>query len=439
MFMELIQEALQFAGIEESYIEKWADEKVTSFRLLSRHITKMCKEKKIVLMIDEVDNAGNNRVFIQFLNTLREKYIARRNGRDYTFHSVILAGVYDVRNIKIKMISDGKYTPKEKESKLLNSPWNIAADFTVDMSFNPGEISTMLAEYEADYNTGMAMEALASEIYSYTSGYPFMVSRICQCIDETLGKNWTVEGIQDAVKIFLAEKNVLFDDLLKNLENNKDLYDLIYDVLITGTPRTFSFGNPTIDIGYIYGIIESDKQFNRVAISNRIYEIRLADYFISKDEASQNKKAANILPRDVVHGGKFDMELCLRKFAEHYAEVYNKTDKDFLERHGRLLFLSYLKPLINGQGFYHIESQLTDLRRMDIVVDFGRQQFIIELKLWNGPAYQTEAYKQLCGYLESKRTDTGYLLTFDFRKGANKSCKTEWIEVDGKRIFDVMV
>jgi len=136
------------------------------------------------------------------------------------------------------------------------------------------------------------------------------------------------------------------------------------------------------------------------------------------------------------------MELCLRRFALHYSDLFNEKDKDnkgFLERHGRLLFLSYLKPLINGQGYYHIESQLTDLRRMDIVVDFGCQQFIIELKRWDGKVRHMEAYTQLCGYLESKRFNTGYLLTFDFRENGNKSRKAEWVDVDGKRIFDVIV
>jgi len=439
MFTELVQEALQFAGAEGSYVDQWVDKNVSSFRLLSRHIKKMCKDKKIVLMIDEVDTSSNNRVFIRFLNMLREKYIARRNGRDYTFHSVILAGVYDIKNIKLKLINEGLHTPVETEGKIYNSPWNIAVKFDVDMSFSPNEIASMLEEYEKDHSIGMDIPDISVEIYSYTSGYPFMVSRICQCIDETLSKNWTTEGVQNAVKIILAEKNVLFDDLLKNLENNKDLYDLIYDALIIGTPRTFTFGNPTIDMGYMYGIIESDKQFNRVVVSNRIYEIILADYFISKDEASQNKKAANILPRDVVHDGEFDMELCLRKFSEHYAEIFNEVDTKFLERHGRLLFLSYLKPLINGKGFYHIESQLTDLRQMDIVVDYGQQQFIIELKRWDGKSRNQKAYEQLCGYLKSKGTDTGYMLTFDFREECNKSRKAEWIEIDGKRIFDVIV
>ena len=73
MFTGLVQESLEFTGIGESYTNQWVDDKVTSFLLLNRHIRKMCRDKKVVLMIDEVDNASNNRLFIQFLNTLREK------------------------------------------------------------------------------------------------------------------------------------------------------------------------------------------------------------------------------------------------------------------------------------------------------------------------------------------------------------------------------
>ena len=101
--------------------------------------------------------------------------------------------------------------------------------------------------------------------------------------------------------------------------------------------------------------------------------------------------------------------------------------------------MSYLKPLINGGGFYHIESQFTDLRRMDLVVDYGREQYIIELKIWRGEQKEKEAYEQLCGYLATKRADTGYLLVFDFRKEANKERRAEWIETDGRKIFEVII
>jgi elongation factor P hydroxylase len=52
-------------------------------------------------------------------------------------------------------------------------------------------------------------------------------------------------------------------------------------------------------------------------------------------------------------------------------------------------------------------------------VDYRSEQFIVELKLWYGDAAHEDAYKQIAGYLESKNKDTGYLLTFDFRKAEN--------------------
>jgi len=436
-FVNQVARALQFTSTQANYIEDWNDGSITNFGQLSQHITKMCEKVKLVLLIDEVDRTSNNRVFIHFIDMLRDKFLARKAKEDYTFHSVILAGVYDVKNIKLKMINEGVHTPTVTEGKLYNSPWNIAVNFNVDMSFNPAEISTMLSSYEEDYKTGMNIAAIAEEIHSYTNGYPFLVSRISQCVDEELDADWSHGGVQRAVKILLEEKNTLFDDIFKNLENNKALYDFIYDLLILGSSKSFTISNPIIGLGHMYGFFE--KRDGKVAIANKIFEILMTEHFISKDESMVKSSRIGVLQYDVVKDGKFDMELCLRKFANHYGEIFNDNDAEFLERHGRLLFLSYLKPLINGHGFYHIESQFTDLRRMDIVVDFGSQQFIIELKRWRGEQYQAEAYSQLCNYLESKHMDTGYLLTFDFRKDGNKVRKAEWIEVNGKRIFDVMV
>ena len=447
VFLKLMQHALGFSSAKKYYAKKWFSSNVKTIPALSKHISKMCKGKKVVLMIDEIDKSSNNRVYIHFLGILRDKFLSRKDGMDFTFHSVILAGVYDIRNIKLKMIEEGVYTPTTAENKLFNSPWNIAVIFDIDMSFNPAEIATMLREYENDHRTGMDIQAVSNELYDYTSGYPFLVSRICQIIDEDMDREWTAKGVQKAVQALLIEKNTLFDDVFKNIENSKGLYDFVYNLLVSGNGKVFNVDNPIINVGLRYGFFR-DKD-GHIAIANRIFEIRMINYYISKEGLHNRKNLNGILQYDVVKDGVFDMELCLKKFAEHYAEIFNDSDIEFLERHGRLLFLSYLQPLINGQGFYHIESQFTDLRRMDIVVDFGKQQFIIELKIWRGQEYQAEAYEQLCGYLDSKGTGTGWLLTFDFRKGGNKirksstknfgAGKAEWIEVNGKKIFDVMV
>lgn len=418
--------------------ELWFDESVIHFKMLGKHIEKLCKDKKIVVFIDEVDKTSNNLVFLYFLGMLREKYLKRNKAA--TFHSVILAGVTDIKNIKYQMLQKGLIILGENEGSH-NSPWNIAADFEVDMSFSPAGIATMLTQYEHDHSTGMDITTISQEIYSYTSGYPYMVSRICAHIENKRNRNWTIPGVQAAVKILLEEQNTLFDDMSKNLENNPSLYDFVYSVLITGKAKSYQTDNPLVNFGVMFGYFKNVN--GKVAISNKIFAIRMSNYFISKDETNENsRQVSGVLYGDVIENDRFHMDLCLTKFSVHFKEVFNTSDKKdaaFLERHGRMVFLTYLKPLINGIGFYHLESELTDLRRMDIVVDYGADQFIIELKLWNGDAAHDKAYTQLLGYMERKHAKEGYLLTFDFRQDANKQRKAEWVQLGDKRIFDVVV
>ena len=95
---------------------------------LDRFITELCLKfpKKLILMIDEVDKSSNNQLFLDFLAMLRAKYLLSREGQDVTFYSVILAGVHDVKSLKLKIRPD--------EERKYNSPWNIAVDFTVQVS-----------------------------------------------------------------------------------------------------------------------------------------------------------------------------------------------------------------------------------------------------------------------------------------------------------------
>ena len=84
------------------------------------------EERSIVLIIDEVDSASNNQVFLDFLAQLRSLYL--KIERTKTFQSVILAGVTDVRHLKGRI--------REEDQHKVNSPWNIAADFDIDMSLS---------------------------------------------------------------------------------------------------------------------------------------------------------------------------------------------------------------------------------------------------------------------------------------------------------------
>ena len=414
--------------------ERWHALEVKSFSQLSRHLTKMCKGKKVVLMIDEVDKASNYQVFLSFLSTLRKKYLARADQIGFTFHSVILAGVYDIKNIKLKMISDGLYVPSAEERQI-NSPWNIAVPFEVDMSFSAEEISGMLLEYDQDYHTCMDIVDISKEIYSYTSGYPFLVSQVCKLIDEALNKDWTRYGVSKAVKLMIKAPKLptLFDDL--NIKNNQELANFLYNILLVGEKYRFAGGVEVIDTALRYDFIKVVNE--EIHVHNKIFEILITDYFVEKERISESKTVKNQVEFEVLRDGKFNIELFFEKFNAHYQANYANRDVKFLEREACFLFLFFLQPYLNTKGKYFLENQSKSGKRMDVIVIYGDEEFVIELKIWKGQKLHEDSKKQLLGYMTHRLVDKGYLLTFDFRKKLEQ--KQEWMEVDGKKLLIVQV
>ncbi|MEE1495562.1 MAG: hypothetical protein UF412_12640 [Anaerostipes hadrus] len=256
-------------------------DKYFSLKELFEQLSDICAaaDKKIVLMIDEVDSASNNQVFLDFLAQLRAQYIER--DIQPTFRSVILAGVYDIKNLRRKIRPD--------EVHKYNSPWNIAADFKIDMSFSKEEIAGMLYEYEEDYQTGMDVELLAGLIRDYTSGYPFLVSRICQLLDEEISdkKNaWTKKGFLEAVRILLSEKNMLFESLREKLESYPELNNMLYSLLFTGKAIVYNYYETSINIATMFGFVKNENGV--LVVSNRIFETWLYNLYLSS--ADMQKK-----------------------------------------------------------------------------------------------------------------------------------------------------
>ena len=428
-FCSLMTNFLQNIG-EEQNVWKFFDHKdLTSFEELSKVITCFCESspKPVVLLIDEVDKSSDNQMFLNFIGMLRNKYLERNEGLGNTFHSVVLAGVYDIKNLKLKLRPDAE--------KKYNSPWNIAADFNVDMTFHPEEIAQMLNDYENDVHTGMDIKAISEEIYKYTTGYPFLVSYICKKIDEDFDQEWTSESIVKAVKVLVQGNSTLMDDLSKNLENNPEFREFMYSVSVNSVSYSFSLLNPMVNMGNMFSYIR-DKN-GRVVIHNLIFEEALFLYF-TLDYTIKNNAKLSPFQLNYVRNGKLNMEHVVTRFADLMHQEYRKNDEEFLERQGRLVFLSFLKPIINGIGFYYVEPQTRDNRRMDLVVTYDKQEFIVELKIWHGDKYEELGRDQLSEYLAIRGMDEGYLVTFDFSKN-KQDVEPQWIEWNGKRIFEVVV
>ncbi|MFR5857560.1 MAG: AAA family ATPase, partial [Bacilli bacterium] len=183
-FINLIDDMLDCVDENLREIFRKLSLEVSTLSNLSRLISKFIKnlDKEVILIIDEVDKSSNNQIFLNFLGMLRNKYLDREKGRAVTFKSVILAGVYDIKNLKLKLRPD--------EERKYNSSWNIAVPFNVDMSLHKEGIENMLNEYALDKNLAFDTSKAAEFIYFYTNGYPFLVSRLCQIIDEDLKASW---------------------------------------------------------------------------------------------------------------------------------------------------------------------------------------------------------------------------------------------------------
>ena len=418
---------------DKSVISFWQDAKNTQkfdFDLLSQKITDFCQKcgRKVVLTIDEVDKASNNEVFVRFLGMLRNLYLDREKFSDetLTFWSVILAGVYDVKNLKLKI--------RPEEEHQFNSPWNVAADYKLDMTFNPQEISTMLADYENDYHFGFNIKEISEEIYKYTSGYPVLVSAVCKAIDEQLDKDWTLDGVLKGVKTVLRDENfTLLKYIKRNMEQYPELKTFLRAVTLDQIYINYYALNTPVDLARMFAYIRPDKN-SRAQIHNLIFQQVLYEYFIAENTLSQLNSNTGVF---IDKNGDLNMPLIINRFKDLMSKKQNK--EEFLEREGRFMFICFLKPIINGTGFYYSEPENDDGSRMDLVITYNRKEYVIELKIWHGTEYEISGRDQLSEYLTTRNLSEGYLVTFSFLKNKVVQEKPEWIEYEGKRIYEAVI
>jgi hypothetical protein len=423
----------------KDWLEAVAPETLT-MKLLDKAITELClqTDKKVVILIDEVDKSSNNQLFVSFIAMLRDKYLAREDEK--TFHSVVLAGVHDVKSLKLKLRPD--------EERKFNSPWNIAVDFNVDMTFNPLEIASMLRDYVAETSVTMDIEALSERIHFYTSGYPYLVSKLCLIIDEQIlptktDRTWTIDDLDNAAQMLMKEgENVNFDSLLNNLEDNPDLYDLVFQLIFDNAEIDYQPRVPVISKGVLYGIFGQNKA-GKLAIHNRIYREYVATYMIvklqtqPKSETRYNLPSYNFRGQFVRADNSLDMAQVLLKFQSFMREHNSVKNRDFLEKDGRMLFMAFMKPIINGAGYDFKEPQISDEHRLDVVITFYQYRYLAELKIWYGDVAHQKGLVQLSDYMDTLSMTEGYLVIFNHNK--KKTWKSEWIERDGKKIFAVWV
>ena len=422
----------------QEYISRKEDKAV--FDELFSALSKWCEESErpVVMIIDEVDTAANNQVFLDFLAQLRADYLEREDDpEEKTFWSVILAGVTDVKHLRSRL--------RPEDAHKVNSPWNIAADFDIDMSLSENGIKGMLEDYELDHHTGMDTGAIAESIREYTNGYPYLVSRICQLIDvkmvpekfETLSEAWTLYGVDEAVKRILQEDNSFFESAMGKLINYPNLKEQLRNILMRGETIAYLPDDEEQKQLRMYGFIRN--HHNTVAVSNRIFEMRLYNYFIGESRKNNDLKQLAAANKSVFveEDGWLDVRTIMEHFILEHNRIHGEDSEKFLEEEGRERFLTYLSPIINGTGTYSIEEQTRDHSRMDVVIHYLGRRYILELKVWHGERYNEKGEQQILRYLDYWKLDTGYMLSFNFNK--NKETGVRPVRIGNRLLYEGIV
>ncbi|MEJ8554829.1 hypothetical protein [Tepidibacter sp. Z1-5] len=120
----------------------------------------------------------------------------------------------------------------------------------------------------------------------------------------------------------------MFDDLIKNLENNNELYNLVRNIVLDGYRISFNRANPIIDLGYVYGIF-TEKDYI-VKLDNRIYEQFIYDYLISKIEVKSEQMSMYNYKNNFIEKEKLNLNKVIEKFQQFMKEQYSFIDSKFI-------------------------------------------------------------------------------------------------------------
>ncbi|MGB0930549.1 MAG: GxxExxY protein, partial [Chitinophagales bacterium] len=208
-----------------------------------------------------------------------------------------------------------------------------------------------------------------------------------------------------------------------------------FRILIEGDKVAFNPDNSVIKMGMLYGVF---KRNGKVKIHNRIYEQRIYNYMASNIEVGLRKASSyNFENQFLLPDNKLDVEKILLKFQEFMKMEYSEQDQPFLEREWRLIFLAFIRPIVNGSGYTFKEPQISQEKRLDVVITFFQHQYLVELKRWEGLKYHKEGVVQLTDYLDRQKLKAGFLVIFEYR--TKKTWRKQRVLENGKDIFAVWI
>ncbi len=382
--------------------------------------------RPVVLMLDEVDTIEGD-AMVNFLAQLRAGF----NDRPAAFpSSVVLIGLRDLKDYLVKAKDGVPPNP--------GSPFNIKAESLTLRNFTRDEVGELYAQHTAD--TGQAFtDSAVTRAWFWTRGQPFLVNALAYHLTRRdpvpVPTPITADDIDRAKEALVLSRTTHLDNLARRLDEAR-VARIVRPILLGEQPPT----DDTDDIDYAIDLGLITRTPGGFQPSNPMYREVLA--------RALTQARQDVLPTPWwpwrTDDGRLDMPALVDAFVawwrRHGDLLIDEANAGWREAAAHLSFMGFLQRVVNGGG--RVTREYASGRgRLDLLVEYGPDRFVIELKRVP-PAHvpletvREEGIAQLCGYLDQLGLDEGWMLVFDQRPGRSWEQRLwrEELQVQGKRL-----
>ncbi|GHV12457.1 hypothetical protein AGMMS49938_05040 [Fibrobacterales bacterium] len=367
---------------------------------------KLVVPKPLIVLFDEVDVLQDD-ALVSFLRQLRKGFATRGTGT-YPI-SVALVGMRDLKD----------YIVRAKDGKQVNpgSPFNVKSDSVSLSNFTKENIKRLFAERTTE--TGQQIEQAALDyVWEQSRGQPWIVNNLfmratMRILDKDDNSTVTLAHVQEARHQMILARETHLDALAYRLDDPK-IRQIIESLMIGEADPNLATGDAfrlCLDLGLV------SQEDGVVQVANPIYREILARHITVGPQAAIPKPDWKWKKDD----GTLDMEALLKEFQKFWRANADEWEEksDYTEAFPHTLLMAFLQRVVNGGG--RIDREYAAGRgRMDLLVEYGGQKYIIEIKItrYNKSieSVKKEGFEQIRRYRDTVAPDApAYLVVFDRR------------------------
>ncbi len=267
--------------------------------------------------------------------------------------------------------------------------------------------------------------------YYLTEGQPWLVNDLAYqaCFSDLTDRRQpiTKEIFERAKEQLIRRRDTHIDALLDRL-NDERIREVI-DPIISGSSKIAPFKSEDLQYARDLGLIKQES----IEIANPIYKEIIPRELTYTAQETIQAQTAWYLNSD----GSLKMHKILKNFTQFFRENSQAWGMQFQyqESMPHLLLMAFLQRIINGGGTICREYAL-GRKRVDLLVIWQKQCFVIELKIKHGEDTLAKGLEQTANYIDTAAATEGHLILFDrdHTKSWDEKISSEIITFNAKQI-----